>query len=109
MTDDARLSQARDIFGKAADKAERFRNGVSVDLTGPDERGGIIHAHVVVKSEGKKFQLRFNVGPNDEVETTALDLGEWPVPKCTLTSDSIESAIKDAIQWKFGLRPFDSG
>jgi hypothetical protein len=105
MNDNARKVRIGNIFAEAVQKAGLFRKGVTVELAGPNERGGVIHAQVVVTSQDGNFRLLFQVGANDEVTASGP---KGPLAGCYLTGESIESAIKDEIQWKLGLRPFNS-
>jgi hypothetical protein len=101
------MDHAQEIFKQAVEKAGESRKDVKlwgIDTLDKSTR----HAKVTVQSQdGEEFELFFTVGANDEV--TIKGPINWRVPACILTADNIESAIKDAIQWKLGTaRPFDS-
>jgi hypothetical protein len=93
------------IFTEGVQKAKAFREDVSV-LGAYAEDKGLFRAKVTVSSSEGNFQLHFTIGADDEV--TGLGPNGWRVPDCLLTPKSIESAIKDAIQWKLGPSPFNS-
>jgi hypothetical protein len=105
--DHARKLRIQDIFDKAVQKAGDFRKGVNVHFVGAtEESNGLIRAQVLVLSQDGDLKLLFTIGANDEV--TGLGPNGWRIPDCLLTPKSIESAIKDAIQWKIGPSPFNS-
>jgi hypothetical protein len=96
------MDHAREIFEEAVRKAGEFRRDVKLWGVYTLDKS-VSHAKVTVQSQGgEEFRLDFTVGANDKVTASASGLNGWPIPECTLTSDSIEDAITDAIQWKLG-------
>jgi hypothetical protein len=104
MNDNARKVRIGNIFAEAVQKAGAFRKGVNVRLAGPEKGNGVLHANVVVSSQDGDFKLLFAIRANDEV----LALGpKGPIPRCSLTAESIEGAIKGEIQRELGASPFN--
>jgi hypothetical protein len=125
MIDDARMLRIRNLFWDAVEKALAGRRDVNVTLT-TEGNNGTVFTKVTIVGE---FQLSFVVAANDEVVASGpkgdgdfkllfairandevLALGpKGPIPRCSLTSESIEGAIKDEIQREIGPTPFESG
>ena len=98
--DHTRKLRIRNIFGKAVEEAQAFREGVNVRLAGTAEIDGIVRAQVTDVSQDAKFKLHFIVGANDEIAAA----GPKGAIRCSFTADSIEGAIKEEIQRELGRK-----
>jgi hypothetical protein len=96
--DHTRKLRIRNIFGEAVEKAQAFREGVYVQLGGTAEIDGIVRAQVTVVSQDGKFKLHFVVGANNDIGAYGP---KGPI-RCSLTADSIGSAIREEIERELG-------
>jgi hypothetical protein len=83
-----------DIFGQAVRKAQASGKGVSARLGDAYQIEGVVRFQVTVTSQEGEFKLHFLVGANNEIAAW----GPKGSIRCSLTADSIESAIRNEIE-----------
>jgi hypothetical protein len=100
--DHARKLRVLNIFSEAIGKAQPARKGVSARLGDAYQIEGVIRAQVTVASREGEFKLHFLVGANNEIAAW----GPKGSIRCSLTVDSIESAIREEIERELDQTPF---